>query len=177
MQPPLVHSGYHAILMAPKGQVSPLLRTSVPVPSLESILLTLPLGHSDFTPEFRPVQVTVGASTQDTLFDGRGQGWGVRFSGKNAKDSKRVLEKIRFYLSSESPWWRTNKLAAGSYKDSAGEKKGTWRFRASSGKTNKLSLRKKFQGPLQRVGSPQVPGRKGDPLRRPQVLAHLGTYK
>ena len=32
-----------------------------------------------------------------------GQGWGVRFSGKNAKDSKRVLEKIRFYLSSESP--------------------------------------------------------------------------
>lgn len=171
MQPPLVHSGYHNILMAPKGQVSPQLGTSVPVPSLESILLTLPLDHSDFTPEFRPVQVTLGASTQFTLFDGCGQGWGVRFSGKNVKDSKRVLEKIRFYLSSESPWWRMNTLAAGSYKDSAGEKKGTLRFRASSGKTSKLSLRKKFQGPLQRVGPPQVPGRKGDPFQRPQVLS------
>ena len=105
MQPLLVHSGYHDILMAPKGQVSPQLRTSVPVPSLQSILLTLPLDHSDFTPEFRPMQVTLGASTQDTLFDGRGQGWGGgrRFAGKNVKDSKRVLEKIRFYLSSESP--------------------------------------------------------------------------
>lgn len=91
--------------------MSPQLRTSVPVPSLESILLTLPLDHSDFTPEFRDVQVTLGASTQDTLFDGPGRGWGgavrvcgvVRFAGKNAKDSKRVLEKIRLYLFSESP--------------------------------------------------------------------------
>ena len=77
--------------------MSPQLRTSVPV--------TLPLDHSDFTPEFRHVQVTLGASIQDTLFDGPGQGLGgvVRFAGKNAKDSKRVLEKIRLYLFSESP--------------------------------------------------------------------------
>ena len=76
MQPLLVYSGYHDILMAPKGQMSPQLRSSVPVPSLQSILLTLPLNHSDFTPECRPMQVTLGASAQDTLFDGCGQGWG-----------------------------------------------------------------------------------------------------
>lgn len=104
MQPLLVHSGYHDILMAPKGQVSPQLRTSVPVPSLQSILLTLPLDHSDFTPEFRPMQVTLGASHRTHSLMAVGRGWGGgRFAGKNVKDSKRVLEKIRFYLSSESP--------------------------------------------------------------------------
>lgn len=76
MQHPLVHSGYHDILMAPKGQVSPQLGTSVPVPSLESILLTLPLDHSDFTPEFRPVQVTLGLlhRTHSLMVVGRGGG-------------------------------------------------------------------------------------------------------
>ena len=59
--------------------MSPQLRTSVPV--------TLPLDHSDFTPEFRHVQVTLGASTQDTLFDGPGQGWG----GVHFVDEKQIL--------------------------------------------------------------------------------------
>lgn len=53
----------------------------------------------------------------------------------------------------------------------------TRRFKASSGKTNRLSSRGKVQGPCQSVGPPQVPGRKGNPLWGPQVLAGLGTSK
>lgn len=51
-----------------------------------------------------------------------------------------------------------------SYKGSDGKKPGTWMFKASSEKTNRLSVREKIQGPLQSVGPPQVPERKGNQL-------------
>lgn len=72
---------------------------------------------------------------------------------------------------------KDNTFRAATDKGSAGDKLGTWRCKASSGKTNKLSLKEKFQGPLQSVGPPQVPWRKGDPLWGPQVLACPGTSK